>query len=103
MTISLHGLTRTFMEFLSCRIHTSFPEQGVTSYNSYTLQRCVTLPMRDQLLVAQPVVLSCPQYHDVGPSSWSKPISAPVATSHASLVYTMPTYRITAMVCTNVR
>src|SRR3954447_19023655 len=100
MTISLHRLTRTFMEFLFCRVHSSFLEQGVTSYNSYTLQRCVTLPMRDQLLVAQPGVLSCPQFHDVGPSSWSKPITTPFATSHAPLVYTMPTYRITAMVCT---
>src|SRR3954469_5204710 len=53
MTISLHRLTRTFMEFLSCRVRSSFPEQEVTSYSSYTLQRCVTLPMRDQLLVAQ--------------------------------------------------
>ena len=92
MTISLHRLTRTFMEFLSCRVRSSFPEQGVTSYNSYTLQRCVTLPMRDQLLVAQPGVLSRPQFHDVGPNSWSKPITASFATSHASLVYTMPTY-----------
>ena len=91
MTISLHRLTRTFMEFLSYRVRSSFPEQGVTSYNSYTLQRCVTLPMRDQLLVAQPGVLSRPQFHDVGPSSWSKTITAPFATSHASLVYTMPT------------
>ena len=73
------------------RVRSSFPEQGVTSYSSYTLQRCVTLPMRDQLLVAQPGVLSRPQFHDVGPSSWSKPITAPFATSHASLVYTMPT------------
>src|SRR3954468_24362605 len=72
MTISLHRLTRTFMEFLSCRVRSSFPEQGVTSYSSYTLQRCVTLPMRDQLLVAQLDILSRPQYHDVGPSSWSK-------------------------------
>ena len=72
MTISLHRLTRTFMEFLSCRVRSSFPEQGVTSYNSYTLQRCVTLPMRDQILVAQPGVLYRPQFHDVGPSSWSK-------------------------------
>src|SRR3954451_15046761 len=101
MTISLHRLTRTFMKFLSCRVRRSFPEQGVTSYSSYTLQRCVTLPMRDQLLVAQPGVLSRPQFHDVGPSSWSKPITAPFATPHASLVYTMPTYWITAMVCTN--
>src|SRR3954463_748348 len=57
MTISLHRLTRTFMEFLSYRVRSSFPEQGVTSYNCYTLQRCVTLPMRDQLVVAQPGVL----------------------------------------------
>ena len=91
MTISLHRLTRTFMEFLSYRVRSSFPEQGVTSYNYYTLQRCVTLPMRDQLLVAQPGVLSRPQFHDVGPRSWSKPITAPFATPHASLVYTMPT------------
>src|SRR3954470_6702141 len=72
MTISLHRLTRTFMELLSCRVRSSFPEQGVTSYSSYTLQRCVTLPMRGQLLVAQPGVLSRPQFHDVGPSSYSK-------------------------------
>src|SRR3954471_4804388 len=77
MTISLHRLTRTFMEFLSCRVRSSFPEQGVTSYSSYTLQRCVTLPMRDQLLVAQLGILSRPQFHDVGPGSWSKPITAP--------------------------
>ena len=77
MSVSLHGFTRTFMVFLSRRVRSSFPEQGVTSYNSYTLQRCVTLPMRDQLLVAQPGVLSRPQFHDVGPSSWSKPITTP--------------------------
>ena len=47
MSVSLHGFTRTFMEFLSRRVGSSFPEQGVTSYSSYTLQRCVTLPMRD--------------------------------------------------------
>ena len=47
MSVSLHGFTRTFMEFLSRRVHSSFPEQGVTSYSPYTLQRCVTLPMRD--------------------------------------------------------
>ena len=82
MTIRLHRLTRTFMEFLSCRIRSSFPEQGVTIYSSYTLQRCVTFPMRDQLLVAQPGVLSRPQFHDVGPSSWSKPITALFATSY---------------------
>src|SRR4051812_49195508 len=82
MTISLHRLTRTFMEFLSCRVRSSIPEQGVTSYNFYTLQRCVTFPMRDQLLVAQPGVLSRPQFHDVGPSSWSKPIIALSATSY---------------------
>ena len=54
MSISLHRFTKTFVEFLSCRVRSSFPEQGVTSYSSYTLQRCVTLPMRDQLFVAQP-------------------------------------------------
>src|SRR3954462_15477525 len=47
MFVSLHGFTRTFMEFLSRRVRSSFPEHGVTSYSSYTLQRCVTLPMRD--------------------------------------------------------
>src|SRR4051812_28012979 len=47
MSVSLHRFTRTFMEFLSCRIHSSFPEQGVTSYSSYTVQRCVTFLMRD--------------------------------------------------------
>ena len=47
MSVSLHGFTRTFMEFLSRRVRSSFPEQGVTSYSSYTLQRCVTLPIRD--------------------------------------------------------
>ena len=47
MSVSLHRFTRTFMEFLSRRVRSSFPEQGVTSYSSYTLQRCVTLPMRD--------------------------------------------------------
>src|SRR3954462_4706973 len=86
MTISLHRLTRTFMEFLSCCVRSSFLEQRVTSYNSYTLQRCVTFPMRDQLLVAQPDVLSCPQFHDVGPGSWSKPI---IALSMTSYVYTI--------------
>ena len=86
MTTSLHRLTRTFMEFLSCHVCSSFPEQGVTSYSSYTLQRCVTFPMRDQLLVAQPGVLSRPLFHDVGPSSWSKPITALSATSY---VYTI--------------
>src|SRR3954466_3855589 len=54
MSLSLHRFTRTFMEFLSRSVHSSFPKQGVTSYSSYTLQRCVTFPMRDQLLVAQP-------------------------------------------------
>src|SRR4051812_20437201 len=54
MSVSLHGFTRTFMEFLSRRVRSSFLEQGVTSYSFYTLQRCVTLPMRDQLFVAQP-------------------------------------------------
>src|SRR3954462_12859464 len=54
MSVSLHRFTRTFMEFLSCSVRSSFPEQGVTSYSSYTLQRCVTLPMRDQILDAQP-------------------------------------------------
>src|SRR3954466_4423940 len=54
MSVSLHRFTRTLMEFLSYRVRSSFPKQGVTSYSSYTLQRCVTLPMRDQLLVAQP-------------------------------------------------
>src|SRR4051812_44608425 len=78
------------MEFLSCRVRSSFPEQGVTGYNSYTLQRCVTLPMRDQLLVAQPGVLSRPQFHDVGPSSWSKTITAPFTTLHASLCTPCP-------------
>src|SRR3954466_9729033 len=82
MTTSLHRLTRTFMEFLSYRVRSSFPEQGVTSYNSYTLQRGITFPMRDQLLVAQPGVLSRPQFHDVGPSSWSKPITALSVTSY---------------------
>src|SRR3954467_4832289 len=86
MTISLHRLTRTFMEFLSCRVRSSFPEQGVTSYNSYTLQRCVAFPMRDQLLVAQPGVLSRPQFHDVGPSSWSKPITTLSATSYVCMI-----------------
>src|SRR3954462_11832278 len=80
MPISLHRFPRIFMEFLFCRVRSSFPEQGVTNYNSYTLQRCVTLPMRDQLLVVQPGVLSRPQFHDVRPSSWSKPITAPFAT-----------------------
>src|SRR4051812_16513287 len=47
MSVNLHGFTRTLMEFLSRRVRSSFPEQGVTSYSSYTLQRCVTLPMRD--------------------------------------------------------
>src|SRR3954465_14877807 len=32
------------------QFHSSFPEQGVTSYSSYTLRRCVTLPMRDRKL-----------------------------------------------------
>ena len=41
------------MGFLSRRVRSSFLEQGVTSYNSYTLHRCVTLPMRYQLFVAQ--------------------------------------------------
>ena len=86
MSVSLHGFTRTFMEFLSRRVRSSFPEQGVTSYSSYTLQRCVTLPMRDQLLVAQPGVLSRPQFHDVGPSSWSKPITALSATSYVCTI-----------------
>src|SRR3954465_2628305 len=86
MTISLHRLTRTFMEFLSYRVRSSFPEQGVTSYNSYTLHMCVTLPMRDQLLVAQPGVLSRPQFHDVGPSSWSKPITALSVTSYVCTI-----------------
>src|SRR3954469_9246277 len=54
MTVSLHGFTRTFIEFLSCSVHSSFLEQGVTSYSSYTLQRCITLPMRDQILDEQP-------------------------------------------------
>ena len=67
MSVSLHGFTRTFMEFLSRRVRRSFLEQGVISYSSYTLQRCVSLPMRDQLLVAQPGILSRPQFHDVGP------------------------------------
>src|SRR3954463_403743 len=61
MTISLHRLTRTFMEFLSCCVHSSFPEQGVTSYSSYTLQRCVTLSMRDLSFVAHPVSWEWPQ------------------------------------------
>src|SRR3954465_7667449 len=86
MTTSLHRLTRTFMEFLSCRVRSSFPEQGVTSYNSYTLQRCVTFPMRDQLLVAQPGVLSRPQFQDVGPSSWSKPITILSSTSYVCTI-----------------
>ena len=86
MTISLHRLTRTFMEFLSCHVLSSFPKQGVTSYSSYTLQRCVTLPMRDQLLVAQPGVLSHPQFHDVGPSSWSKTITALSANSYVCTI-----------------
>ena len=47
MSVSLHRFTRNFMEFLSRRVHRSFPEQGATSYSSYTLQRWVTLPMRD--------------------------------------------------------
>src|SRR4051812_31380673 len=54
MSVSLHGFTRTFMEFLSRRVRSSFPEQGVTSYSSYTLRRCVTLPMRDLSFVAHP-------------------------------------------------
>src|SRR3954467_12923700 len=41
MYVSLHGFTRTFMGFLSRRVRSSFPEQGVTSYSSYTLQRCI--------------------------------------------------------------
>ena len=68
MTISLHRLTRTFMEFLSLRVHSSFPEQGVTSYNSYTLQRCVALPMRDQILVAQTGSLPVHTSYGVAPS-----------------------------------
>src|SRR3954467_1270625 len=47
MSVSLHGFTRTFMGFLPRRVRKSFLEQGVTSYSSYTLQRCVTLPMRN--------------------------------------------------------
>src|SRR4051812_39053345 len=86
MTISPDRLTRTFMEFLSYCVRSSFPEQGVTSYNYYTLHRCVTLPMRDQLLVAQPSVLSRPQFHDVGPSSWSKPITALLATPYVCTI-----------------
>ena len=86
MSVSVHRFTKTFMEFLSRHVRSSFPEQGVTSYSSYTLQRCVTLPMRDQLLVAQPGILSRPQFHDVGPSSWSKPITALSATSYVCTI-----------------
>ena len=64
------------MEFLSCRVRSSFPEQGVTCHNSYTLQRCVTFPMRDQSLAAQPGVPSRLHFLGVGPSRWSKPITA---------------------------
>src|SRR3954465_3260232 len=38
MSVSLHGFTRTFMEFLSRRVRSSFPEQGVTSYSSYSTE-----------------------------------------------------------------
>src|SRR4051812_39041066 len=47
MSVSLHRFTKTFVEFLSYRVRSSFSEEGVKSYSSYTLQRCVTLPMRD--------------------------------------------------------
>ena len=86
MTIVLHRLTKTFMEFLFCRVRSSFPEQGVTSYNSYTLQRYVTLPMRDQLLVAQPGILSRPQFHEVGRSSWYKTTTTLSATSYVRTI-----------------
>ena len=54
MSVSLHGFTRTFMGFLSHRVRSSFPKQGVTSYSSYTLERCVTLTMRDLIFFAHP-------------------------------------------------
>jgi hypothetical protein len=71
------------MESLSCRVRSSFPEQGVTSHNSYTLQRCVALLIRDQSLVAQPGDLSRPYTLVWGPvidSNQSLPFSV---TPHA--------------------
>jgi hypothetical protein len=72
------------MEFLSCCVHSSFLEQGVTCHSSYTLQRCVTFPIRDQGFAAQPGILSRPHsslvWGPVDDPSQSLPFSA---TPHA--------------------
>jgi hypothetical protein len=63
------------MEVLSCRVRSFFPEQGVTSHNLITLQRCITLTMRDLILVAQPGNLFPSIHFGMVPSIRSKPIT----------------------------
>src|SRR4051812_2381373 len=74
MLVSLHRLLEPW-KFLSCRVRSSFPEQGVTSHNLYILQRCAN-SMRDLILAAQPGVLSHPHFLGVGPGIRPKPITA---------------------------
>jgi hypothetical protein len=62
-------------EHLSCRVRSSFPEQGVTCH--IFLHSAEVCPSkRDQSLAAQPGVHSRPHFRGVGPSHWSKPFTA---------------------------
>jgi hypothetical protein len=62
-------------EHLSYRVRSSFPEQGVTCHIFlHSVEVCPS--KRDQNLAAQLGVHSCPHFHGVGPSHWSKPITA---------------------------
>ena len=56
MSISLHRLTRISWSSFPAAFVVPFPEQGVTATIWYTLQRCVTLPIRDLILVANRVM-----------------------------------------------
>jgi hypothetical protein len=52
MPVSLHRLTRTSWSSFPAAFAVPFPEQGVTVTIQYPLQRCVTFPIRDLILVA---------------------------------------------------
>ena len=101
MSDSLHRLTRTFVGFLFCRVRSSFPEQGVTCHNSYTLQRCITFPTRDLRLcctVGSMSMFKLPWF-EAQPKIQAN--HCPLRDPHVPLVYAMPTSWITQMVSTD--
>jgi hypothetical protein len=93
-------------EHLSCGIRSSFPEQGVTCH--IFLHSAEVCPSkRDQSLVAQLSDLSRPHFLGVGPSHWSKPITAfsvqrmPTQFTHSRLCpwYSPPTMKYLGASC----